>query len=441
LRIGLLGAAFDTGNYGVSALAESAIKCILHRWPDAEITLLDSGQKVEEEKITIGNKELHIIKLPICFCKNILLENHFVVLCLYGILFKWFRSEKFRRFCARRNSALNSITQMDLVADITGGDSFSDIYGMRRFILGFLRKWLVLQFNKDLIMLPQTYGPFKSRLSRSMAKYILKRAAAVYSRDRESLEYAKDLLGNPSENGKVRLAPDVAFVLDSCRPDNQDTDSLERIRASNRILVGLNISGLLALCNLQNNVFGLKIDYLVLVNEIVELLMTSSSTATLLVPHTVSMNETDSLSDKRNWKGKGYREQPDAVVCKETYKQLSEKYRGRIFLPNEKYDHAQIKYIIGLCDFFIGARMHSCIAALSQCIPAVGLAYSKKFQGVFESVGVEDLVVDMRQQGQAEILAAIDNAFGKRQAIVERLRRAIPDVQVKVLNMFDDFEL
>ncbi|MBW2647335.1 MAG: hypothetical protein JRE23_14395 [Deltaproteobacteria bacterium] len=28
-----------------------------------------------------------------------------------------------------------------------------------------------------------------------------------------------------------------------------------------------------------------------------------------------------------------------------------------------------MKYSIGLCDFFIGARMHSAIAALSQCAP------------------------------------------------------------------------
>jgi hypothetical protein len=43
MRIGLLGSSFDTGNMGVDALGESTVKCILYRWPNAQITLLDSG--------------------------------------------------------------------------------------------------------------------------------------------------------------------------------------------------------------------------------------------------------------------------------------------------------------------------------------------------------------------------------------------------------------
>jgi polysaccharide pyruvyl transferase WcaK-like protein len=113
--------------------------------------------------------------------------------------------------------------QIDIVADITGGDSFSDIYGMRRFLIGFLRKWLVLLFNKDLVMLPQTYGPFKRSLTRVMARYILKRTKLIYSRDRAGVEYLNSLLNNRG-NGKVRFVPDVAFVLDARKPEHLDIE-------------------------------------------------------------------------------------------------------------------------------------------------------------------------------------------------------------------------
>jgi hypothetical protein len=63
MEIGLLGASFDTGNMGVNAIAESTIKFIPNRWPHARIILLDSGRKIEEEKIRIGDKELRIKKL------------------------------------------------------------------------------------------------------------------------------------------------------------------------------------------------------------------------------------------------------------------------------------------------------------------------------------------------------------------------------------------
>src|SRR4030042_4682892 len=132
--------------------------------------------------------------------------------------------------------------------------------------------------------------------------------------------------------------------------------------------------------------------------------MTLGSTAILLVPHAVAMNETGSLSDERNLKGKGYREQSDAVACKETYRQFCEKYPGRIFLVRGHYNHNETKYIIGLCDFFIGSRMHACIAALSQGIPAVGIAYSRKFSGVFESIGLAVFVVDGRNSDVREAL-------------------------------------
>jgi len=41
-RVGLLGASFDTGNLGVGALAAASIKCVLRRWPEAEIFIVGS---------------------------------------------------------------------------------------------------------------------------------------------------------------------------------------------------------------------------------------------------------------------------------------------------------------------------------------------------------------------------------------------------------------
>ncbi len=423
MKIGLLGASFDTGNLGVNALAESSIKCILHCWPDAQIILLDSGWKIEEEKITIGDKELQIKKLPIRFCKNMFIENHFVVLCFYAFLLKVFRGEKFKRFCAQRNSSLNCITQMDMVADITGGDSFSDIYGMRRFTLGFLRKWLALLFNKELIMLPQTYGPFKRRVARAMARYILNRASLVYSRDRAGIGDVNKLLNN-CENGKVRFVPDVAFVLEPRKPEHLDIEPSVNIRAQNSIVVGLNVSGLLFnVGNNQNNMFGLKTDYRTLIPTIVRTLLKKKDVVVLLVPHVFPPT--------------GYEVESDPKACLKVYEQLKQTYPGRIFLVEGQYDQGEIKYIIGLCDFIIGSRMHVCIAALSQSIPAVGIAYSKKFHGVFESIGVEDCVVDARSSDEMEVIEKIESVFARRDQIRKHLEDVMPQVKSDIMNIFN----
>jgi len=422
MKIGLLGASFGTGNMGVAALAEASIKVILNRWPNAEVILLGSGREPGEHRVKIGDKDLCIRELPIRFCMNVFLPNHFLVLCLYALLFKVIRWEGFKRFCARRNASLRSIIQMDLVADITGGDSFSDIYGMRRFTLGYLRKWLVLLYGKKLIMLPQTYGPFKRRLSRAMARHILKRASLVYSRDRAGVEEVNKLLNN-TEKGKVRFVPDVGFVLYSRKPKQLDIEPSADIRAQDSIVVGLNVSGLLFNGGYsRNNMFGLKTDYRELICEIVEMLLKDEKVTVLLIPHV--------------FPPAGYEVESDTVACLELYKQLGREYPGRIFLVKGEYDQGEIKYVIGLCDFFIGSRMHSCIAALSQYIPAVGIAYSDKFRGVFESVGLVHCVVDARSFSEKEVLEKIEHVFERKEQIQEHLKQSIPQINEDILNIF-----
>lgn len=427
IRIGLLGASFDTGNMGVSALAESAIKCILNRWPNAEITLLGNGYVPTECLLSLNGREISVLMLPIRFCKNVFLPYHFLWFAVYGFIAKILPGARLRRTLIEWNRYCKVLFETDFVADITGGDSFSDIYGFRRFLLGFLCKWLVLFGRKKLVLLPQTYGPFKSKLSRSMAKYILKHAGLVFSRDRESLEYVKNLLDNPSESVKVRFAPDVAFVLDPHRPDNQDMDSLERIRASNKILVGLNVSGLLFNGGYtRDNMFDLNVNYGAIVYDIINLFMKHEEVSVLLVPHVFTT--------------KGSVES-DQDACLAVYEALQDKYEKRVFIVHGKYNQGEIKYIIGMCDFFVGSRMHACIAALSQGIPTVGIAYSKKFYGVFESIGLSDCVVDARSCEERETLEKTVSLFKRREQIRKHLLDVMPKVRDDILSIFGNASL
>jgi colanic acid/amylovoran biosynthesis protein len=103
---------------------------------------------------------------------------------------------------------------------------------------------------------------------------------------------------------------------------------------------------------------------------------------------------------------------------------------------SEEYDQHEMKYLIGQCDFFIGSRMHACIAALSQGVPAVGLAYSRKFLGVLRSIGVENLVVDLRECGAGKISKLIDDAYLSREKIQSDLADRMPSVRQTVEKLF-----
>jgi len=84
------------------------------------------------------------------------------------------------------------------------------------------------------------------------------------------------------------------------------------------------------------------------------------------------------------------------------------------------------------------SRMHSCIAALSQNIPAVGIAYSKKFRGVFDSIGFPSLVADPRNLGEEEIISVINSAFERKAIIKQELEIKIEGIRNSVLNLFKE---
>ncbi len=424
----LLGASFDTGNLGVSALAESSVRCILARWPEARVVLLASSREQGWHQLSLGDRTVALQKAPIRFCRNVLLSHHYGVLFLCVLSLWAFPFDALKRYLAGRNATLRLLLDSRLFVDISGGDSFSDIYGVRRFILAFLIRMLPLMLRKDLVLFPQTYGPFKRAMSRSMARWVLRRAKRIYSRDQAGLDYVRDLVGRPDVGRAVAFAPDVAFLLEPRKPSGLDAD-LEAIRNGASAVVGLNVSGLIYYGGYRGgNEFGLRAPYKELVDAIVERLLQKDGVRILLVPHVIPVGVYK--GDTEN----------DHAACLDVHRRLSVRYPGRLFVAEGAYDQGEVKYVIGLCDFFIGTRMHSCIAALSQCIPAVGVAYSKKFEGVFETVGAGDLVADMRSLDADDILGIIETAYLSRGSIADRLRETMPEVRRKVSNLLEGLD-
>jgi len=425
----LLGASFDTGNLGVSALAESSIKCIFSRWPDAQVALLGSSRQEGEHHLELAGRDVVLRKVPVRFCKNIFLTHHFCVLAFSTLFMKLLPFGSVRRLVMRRNPVMKLLLETDVFIDISGGDSFSDIYGVRRLFLGFLLRSLPLVLRKELILFPQTYGPFRRVISRWMARYILKRSRKIYSRDQAGLTYVKGLLAGAGMDDKIQFAPDVAFLLDPRKPHELELGDIQRVRTPQSIVVGLNISGLIYYGGYTGgNEFGLKVDYKALTGEIVEHLLAQEHTLIVLVPHVIPTG------------GYGPNVENDLSACLDVLERFAASHPGRLFVARGRYDQGEVKYIIGLCDFFIGTRMHSCIAALSQCIPAVALAYSKKFKGVFDTAGVGRLVLDMRDVGEDEAVAAIDEMFRDRHATADYLRGQIHAVKQQVLSLLEDID-
>lgn len=425
-KIWLLGASFDTSNMGLSALAESSFKCIFTHWPQAEVILLSPENGVPLN-LSFHNQEFKIKKRNLWFGRNVFRPQNGYKLLGYALILKFIPLSSLKNWFKARNPYFKDIMEIDLVVDITGGDSFSDLYGIRRLIFGTLLKWIFIVSGKKLIMLPQTYGPFNSSLSKVIARSLLARATAIYSRDQEGVKYVKQLLGKTAHDKPIQFIPDVAFVLDPDKDFNHPLmTQLGSVKANGRILVGFNISGIL-----YNNrypaksSFGLNSDYRELVEKIIQTLLENPAVVIILVPHVYA-------------KTGNFESDPDA--CRHLHQKLVNRYPDRLFLVEDTLDHKQVKCLIGHCDFFLGSRMHSCIAGISQSVPTIGVAYSGKFIGVFESVGVGDYIVDLRTEEDQQILARIQDLFNNRHEATEKLRVMVPKVQEKILGLFDQID-
>jgi colanic acid/amylovoran biosynthesis protein len=268
----------------------------------------------------------------------------------------------------------------DLVLDISAGDSFADIYGGRRFTFNILAKLAVLSSGTPLIMSPQTIGPFAKRRSRLLAGVMMRRAKAVVTRDALSSDYISRF------NLKHAVeATDVAFRLPyvAYPPFN-----------GSKIHVGVNVSGLLYNGGYtRSNDFGLKSDYTDFSRRLLQAICAKPGVQLHLIGH-VNSDRMVVEDDFRVAQALA-QEFPDAVVA------------PRFATPSDA------KTYISQLSFFCGARMHACIAAFSSGVPVVPIAYSRKFIGVFGSLGYHH-VVDCKTQTADEMIDSILHDLANR---------------------------
>lgn len=281
----------------------------------------------------------------------------------------------------------------DIVIDIGAGDSFADIYGTGRLKRMFWLKFLTHLSGTPLVMAPQTVGPFHRPVSRLLARLSMRLCAVVATRDALSTQAARAL-----GRGDVIEASDVALRL----PYDPPAPHTGAPR------VGLNVSGLLMNGGYTGgNDFGLSMDYPALVRDIIGHFQAHADGCEVhLVPHVIVAGGPMAMED-------------DARASAA----LAAEFPGTVLAPSFASPSEAKSYIAGM-DFFMGARMHACVAAFSSGVPVVPMAYSRKFEGLFGTLGYAR-TVDCTTQGAAEILGLISAAYDDRATLAVEAAAAL----------------
>ena len=417
-KVGLLGASLGTGNRGVSALGASVVKLIKEALPAAETFLVISNRDGKPFQVSVNGKPTVVPVVHYRQSPKSKLKHQIVWIMLMSILYRCLPLNFLRRLIADSSPWIKAVAEARLVAEIRGGDSFSDIYGLKRFVVGSLPVLSVILIRGRIALLPQTYGPYKSRTARQLARIILRHSSIILSRDREGFRAVEQLIG---KTDRCRYCADVAFSLEASRPESPAI-TLSLPTAKGGCLLGINVNGLMFNGGYtRDNMFGLKMDYSTFVIQLVKTLLEDRQLRVLLVPHTFAPAG-NAESD------------PDA--CRKVIEALPADVAHRVHLVTAEYDQHEIKGVIGMCDFFIGSRMHACIAAMSQGIPTVGVAYSKKFHGVFDSVNMGEWVVDGRDVTNEQAIERTLSLFQKREEVRGGLLKKVQEVKLEHKEVF-----
>lgn len=418
-KVILLGARFSTNNMGIRALVSGAVTAVWKVYPNARIYLFDYHPISEFARVQHPGGTGVVRLLNIRFSKKFWLPNNIARLLLTVLILKIFPLKSLRDRMINQNLWLRHLVTADFIGSIAGGDSFSDIYSIERLIYIALPQILVLLLGKPLVLLPQTIGPFNSILAKKISRFILERAQKIYARDHISLTTIKKKFC--LDNSRLAFCYDMGFILKAKIDRSKMPPWLEEVDHS-RPVIGLNISGLLYIGGYtKNNMFGLKSDYRAVIYQLIKYLIRKNNTSIILVPHVL---------------GHGQSSESDVTACLEVLRETEKEFRKFLHIVENNYNQHELKAIIGQCDFFLGSRMHACIAALSQGIPVVALAYTRKFIGVFQSLGLENLVVDLRRYDEDSVIAVVDKIYERRHEIRRHLDTIMPSVEKKIMEIF-----
>ncbi len=315
MRVLVLWSDDQSANLGVRVLAEGTAALAVLAWGDVTIVNQDFAPNVE----------------GFSFSRATVLAD----------MFRW--GGPVKKF----------LMSFDVVLDTGAGDSFTDIYGLKRLTIMTYVQWTAQRLGIPIVQTPQTIGPFESVVGRRVARRTMERMSAVISRDSESTDYAASL-----RQRVAATSTDVVFAL----PVPEVVKSRDVI---------LNVSGLIWVPNKHVDHAAYQKDIERLVHE----LQGAGRHVTLLahvLENPSSDNDVNALDELTN----------------------------RLGLDIEKIIPADLnaaRQILASARLVIGSRMHACLNAISSGTPAIPWAYSRKFAPLMNDIGW-DAVVDLRSE-------------------------------------------
>lgn len=331
-----------------------------------------------------------------------------IFIALYDTIVTLMLLSKFKPFNKISNSLLSEeqkftykyFEELDFV--IVKGGGFLHSYGsiMDPYVMYFqlFDVFLANKLNKKVCILPNSIGPFKNKLARTIVKRAFAKSSFISVREGVSYQFIKGL------GLESHLTPDLGFYLKPSKEEFCDylTSKGVNLNAERKIAITLRpyrFDG-------ESDSDFLYKQYL---NQFVEVIkgLTSKGYHVSLVAHTIGPSA----------------HEDDSIPLLEIY----EKFKNNSFVTylfDKALDCRDIEKMYSYYDLVIGTRFHSVIFSLNVDTPAIAIAYGgNKAVGIMNDMGLGQYVLPIENPNADVILQRADEIFGDKEAYLTKTRK------------------
>jgi colanic acid/amylovoran biosynthesis protein len=388
------------GNRGCEAIVRSTIAALHNAFDNIQVLVpsddIDRDSKQWPEAAEIGVQFVraympaytrywvHAQRLPISFLKQAGWPFPFPT---------WFKDQ---------------IKSVDMVMAV-GGDNYSLDYRLPSLWQGI--DALAMKLGKPVILWGASIGPFEKEphfvpvIKRHLSKF-----SRVMVREGVSYTYLTEMLGLKNVSQMV----DPAFTLAT---QKVDCDKFWPKDAGGGV-IGVNVSPLIERYKKSDQ------DLITETVDFIRQAVIERGCGVLLIPHVIPLNG----AEKNN----------DALYMTDILKQCTD-LGERVKMAPSAFNASQLKYVIRQLRFFIGARTHATIAALSSGIPTISIAYSVKARGINRDLfGDESVVLPTPELSTERLMVALDYLIDNEEKLQNKLNMVLPSYRDKVHQAMQD---
>ncbi len=268
---------------------------------------------------------------------------------------------------------------------------------------------LALKMHKKVYIMPNSFGPFKSKL---IARYLNRTLdKCSYVTARESISASSKTNGL---NRNIDLYPDLGFFLDM-----EDKETMKKylqknyqLDFQNKKYVGITVRPyrFYGSDNPEEKYKQYKYSFVKTIEY-----LNNKGYFPLLIVHTRAENnhENDELC---------IREIADMIKDKSQF----------IIIKDDSLNCKQIKTIYSFCQFVIGTRFHSVIFAIQNKIPCIAITYGgNKGNGIMKDMGLEEYAIKIEDLSYETLINKIELLNSNKLQVLNKITEYLDYTQKK----------